>query len=70
MRATKADTHGAKPDAFAPRNPMVGSLPGCCAFADNGHIAATPPNNVMRSRRLIAAPKTKDEPSYRFKMQD
>src|SRR5262245_18012212 len=35
-----------------PRNPMVGSLPGCCARAASGHAQAVPPSSVMNSRRL------------------
>src|SRR5262249_36569589 len=39
----------------APRNPMVGSFPGCCARAAIGHAAAGPPSSVMNSRRFIPA---------------
>jgi hypothetical protein len=34
-----------------PRNPMVGSFPGCCACAANGQAAAAPPISAMNSRR-------------------
>ena len=37
----------------APKNPMVGSLPACCARAASGHAAA-PPSCVMNSRRLMS----------------
>ena len=37
----------------APRNPMVGSFPGCWARAASGHAVAAPPSSVMNSRRLI-----------------
>ena len=36
----------------APKNPMVGSLPGCCARAASGHAAAVPPRRAMNSRRF------------------
>src|SRR5262252_7488811 len=36
-----------------PKNPMVGSLPGCCARAPSGHATAAPPSSVMNSRRVI-----------------
>ncbi len=42
---------------FAPRNPMVGSLPACCARAASGHAAAAPPRTVMKSRRFIGSPR-------------
>src|SRR5262245_24538012 len=59
MRATKAAAHGAKPEALAPRNPTIGSLPVCCADV-TGLIAAAPTISVTNSRRLIAAPETSD----------
>jgi hypothetical protein len=34
-----------------PRNPMVGSFPGCCARAPSGQTAA-PSSSVMKSRRF------------------
>src|SRR5215467_8441968 len=37
-----------------PKNPMVGSFPGCCARAASGHAAAAPPMSVMKSRRLMS----------------
>jgi hypothetical protein len=37
---------------MTPKNPMVGSLPACCARAASGHVAAAPPSSVMNSRRL------------------
>jgi hypothetical protein len=41
-------------EAFEPRNPIVGSLPACCASGASGHAAAAPPIFEMKSRRLIA----------------
>src|SRR5262245_21186845 len=38
--------------ALAPKNPMVGSLPACCARAASGHAAA-PPSKAMNSRRFM-----------------
>src|SRR5262244_3536956 len=55
-RAAKAAAHGAKPEALAPRNPIVGSLPVCCADVLMGHVAVAPTISVMNSRRLIVAP--------------
>jgi hypothetical protein len=51
---TKASVHGRQPAASAPRNPMVGTLPACCARAASGH-ASVPPSSVMNSRRLMGA---------------
>ena len=49
-------------------NPMVGSLPGCCARAASGHAAA-PPSSAMKSRRFTAsasrASKRKDSTAGR-----
>src|SRR5262245_21202936 len=56
-RAAKAPAHGAKPEALAPRNPIVGSLPVCCADVLMGHVAVALTISVMNSRRLIAAPE-------------
>jgi hypothetical protein len=39
---------------------------GCCARAPSGQTAATPPNSVMKSRRLINFPEAQREPSYRL----
>jgi len=36
------------------KNPMVGSLPACCARAASGHTAATPPSVTINSRRRNA----------------
>src|SRR5262249_51763858 len=53
-RRTKASVHRLwTAGVFAPKKPMVGSLPGCCALAANGHAAAPPPSSVMNSRRFI-----------------
>ena len=41
---------------------------GCCASAPSGHTAATPPNSVMKSRRLINFPEAQRKPSYRLKL--
>src|SRR5262249_47962947 len=38
-----------------PRNPIRGTLPGCCARAASGHAAAAPLQSVMNSRRLMLA---------------
>src|SRR5258706_14920829 len=62
--ATKAAVHGPKAEASAPKKPMVGSFPACCASAASGHAAVAPPNSVMKSRRLIASPGPQDEASY------
>ena len=41
-------------------SPITGNAE-CCARTTNGHATDVPPTtNVMNSRRLIAAPKTKD----------
>ncbi|MGB2596108.1 MAG: hypothetical protein WBC87_14420, partial [Pseudolabrys sp.] len=32
----------------------------CCANAENGQVAATPPTNLMNARRLIASPEAED----------
>jgi hypothetical protein len=37
--------------AVAPRNPIVGSFPACCARATSGQGATAPPSSVMNSRR-------------------
>jgi hypothetical protein len=55
-RCTKAATRKLSIEGVAPKNPMVGSLPGCCARAANGHVAATPPSSVMNWRRFIQSP--------------
>src|SRR5262249_49779518 len=49
--AKKAAVHGQKAEASAPRKPIVGSFPACCAPAASGHAAA-PPSSVMKSRRF------------------
>ena len=36
-----------------PKNPMVGSLAGCCARVAIGHAAAAPPTSVMNSRLFM-----------------
>jgi len=52
-RCTKASVHVLWAEAgMTPKNPMVGSLPACCARAASGHVAAAPPSSVMNSRRL------------------
>src|SRR5215475_6931260 len=56
-RVAKAAAHGAKAEALAPRNPIVGSLPVCCADVLIGHVAVAPTISVMNSRRLIASPE-------------
>jgi hypothetical protein len=48
----KAATQGLDTEGVtAPRNPMVGSFPGCCARAASGHAAA-PLSSVMKARRF------------------
>jgi len=37
----------------APKNPMAGSLPACCARGASGHAAAATPSSVMNARRLL-----------------
>src|SRR6516225_6749174 len=49
--ATKAAVHGLKAEASAPRNPMVGSFPACCARATSGQVAAVPPSAAKNFRR-------------------
>jgi hypothetical protein len=44
----------------APKTPMVGSFPGCCARAATGH-ATVPPSRVMNSRRLTWPPPISDD---------
>src|SRR5262249_19714080 len=53
-RWTKAATNRLQvAGVVAPRNPIVGSFPACCARAPSGQ-AATPPSSVMmNSRRFI-----------------
>src|SRR5262249_23250957 len=50
-RATKAVVQGPQADAFEPTNPIVGSLPACCARAARGHAAAAPPSVTKNFRR-------------------
>ena len=42
---------------LTPRNPMVGSFPGCCPAAASGHTTAAPPKSVMNLRRFMSDPK-------------
>src|SRR5262249_2157707 len=51
--ATKAAVHGLKAEASAPRKPIVGSFPACCARAAIGQATA-PPSSVTNSRRLVS----------------
>ena len=49
---------GSANGVVVPRNPIVGSLGGCCARALSGHAPAAPPSSVMiYSRRLIEHPQ-------------
>src|SRR5689334_20995629 len=57
-RAAKAAAHGAKPEALAPKNPMVGILAVCCAEIVLGHVAVAPKITAMNSRRRIYPPNT------------
>src|SRR5262245_5882380 len=50
-RCTKAAVHELQLDASAPRNPMVGSFPACCARAAIGQAATAPPSSATNSRR-------------------
>jgi len=43
-----------------PKNPMVGSLPACCARAASGHEVADTAITLMKSRRRIALPEAQD----------
>ena len=57
-RCTKAAVHWFWAEGVVvPKNPIVGSLPACCARAASGQEAATPPSSVMNSRRLIQSPR-------------
>ena len=64
-RCTKAATHWLQAEGVVvPRNPIVGSFPGCCARAASGHDAAAPLTMVMNSRRLMGLtprPRITDE---------
>ena len=53
------DPCGSGPTACrAPRNPMVGSFPACCARAASGQAAAPRPRQgAMNSRRFIRSPR-------------
>ncbi len=37
----------------APRKPIVGSLPACCACPARGHATAAPPISAMNCRRFM-----------------
>src|SRR5262249_34021213 len=51
-RCTKASVHSlAAARVLGTRNPMVGSLPACCALAASGQAAAAPPSAASNSRR-------------------
>ena len=43
---------------LAPRNPIIGSLPACCARAASGHATA-PPSSVMNARRFMQRSRPK-----------
>jgi hypothetical protein len=48
-RCTKASVDALSHVAlFAPKNPMVGNFPGCCARTLNGQVAAEPPDEKSR----------------------
>ncbi len=68
-RCAKAATHGLQADGVpAPKNPMVGSLPACCARAASGHATAAPPSSVMNSRRFITrSPRRRGRSAARSK---
>src|SRR5262245_37747466 len=54
-RRSKAATQSLQPEnVLAPKKPIIGSLPDCCARAASGHAAAAPPSSVMNSRRFTA----------------
>jgi hypothetical protein len=46
---------------------MVVGFAACCARAASGQATVAPPNSVMNSRRLMAAPD-QDSASYRLKI--
>jgi hypothetical protein len=53
-RVTKAPVHELQPDCEeAPRKPIVGSLPACCACPARGHATAAPPISAMNCRRFM-----------------
>ena len=61
-RCTKAATRWLPVEGVAtPKNPMVGSFPGCCARAASGHAAAAPPKQRDEFAPSHGAyPKAKD----------
>src|SRR5262249_1710971 len=53
-RCTNAATKGPTAEAVeAPRKPILGKFPACCARAASGHATTEPPSRVMHSRRLM-----------------
>ncbi|MFL5216243.1 MAG: ABC transporter substrate binding protein [Microvirga sp.] len=57
-RCTKAAVRWVWPEGvLAPRNPMVGAVPVCCAPAPRGQAAAAPRKAARTSRRLIRSPR-------------
>src|SRR5262245_22549848 len=63
-RCRKAPTNGLQiVGVVAPRNPIVGDLPGCCARAASGHATAVPPSSVMNSRRPMSNMAVSSPPS-------
>src|SRR4051794_29209279 len=57
---TKAATHLLQADGVAaPKNPIVGGLPLCCARVTSGHADA-PPTSVMNSRRFTRSPHRRE----------
>ena len=51
ISAERAVFEGEAEAVVAPKKPMVGTFPACCARAASGHAAA-PPSSVMTSRRF------------------
>src|SRR5262245_39394884 len=63
-RWTKAATNRLQvAGVVAPRNPIVGSFPACCARAASGHAAAAPPSKAMNLRRLTSSMGSSPEPA-------
>ena len=64
-RPTKAAVQGLKTDAFAPMNPIVGTLSDACGYAASGHAVADPTIAIKKLRRRIAFSKALECADYR-----
>src|SRR6516164_2857625 len=62
-RPMKAAVQGPQTEELAPRIPMVGGLPVCCARAASGQATADPTIPLMKSRRRIACPGLRTTPT-------